>query len=454
MRRIGSRLQRWREDPLLGRVVRNSSYLSSGNILAAGLSFIQGILAARLLGVKALGEVTIVILIVTAVNVLLSFRMSEVVVKHVHQALADDREDEAAAIVKGAALTEGLTSVAAYLVLILLSGWAARVFLKDPASQPLIVFYGLIILSNLIFETSRGVLQTYGQFGRFAIIYLSQTILTFIIILLAFLSRTPSIPLVLTAYVAGKTLAGIAIVVLALRVLNQKLPGWRSTPLRAYTGWRGLLNFALNTNLNGTVNLFVRDNVPLYIAALASTTEVGYFNVAFGFTNLLMLPIEPFIWPTYTEITRSISKGQLDATRRLLKRVSALSTAWVLAAGAGIVLLGWWFIPLLYGARYAPAYPAAVILIAGYGFASIFGWNRPLLLALGMPSFPVVVAAGVGAVELALIFGLVPSTGYLVASAILSGYLIVSIGIIVWRGVRELRHRSALAVEAARSEPA
>jgi O-antigen/teichoic acid export membrane protein len=298
------------------------------------------------------------------------------------------------------------------------------------------------------------VLQTYGQFGRFALINLSQTILTFIIILAAYLSSTSSVSLVLAAYIAGKTLAGIAIVVMALSVLNRNLKGWRSTPLRAYTGWRGLLNFALNTNLNGTVNLFVRDNVPLYIAALASTTEVGYFKVAFSVTNLLMLPVDPFIWPTYTEITRSINSGHFESTRRLLRRVSALTATWVLAAGAGIVLLGWWFIPLLYGAQYAPAYPAAVILIAGYGFANIFGWNRPLLLALGMPSFPLVVAAGVGAVELALIFGLVPSTGYLVAAAILSGYLIVSIGIIVWRGVRELRHRSALAVEAATREPA
>ena len=41
------------------------------------------------------------------------------------------------------------------------------------------------------------------------------------------------------------------------------LPGWWRVPLRAYSGWRGMFSFAFNTNLNGTVNIFVRDNIPL-----------------------------------------------------------------------------------------------------------------------------------------------------------------------------------------------
>lgn len=445
MSQFGARLRNWREDPPLRRVVRNSSYLSTSNIAAAGLSFIQGILIARLLGVAALGELTVIITFVTAVNVLLSFRMSEVVVRHVNQALAGDHPEEPAAIVKGAALIEALTSLVAFAVLVLLSGWAAQAFAKNPAAQPLIVFYGLIILSNLIFETSRGVLQAYGQFGRFAVINLSQTVLTFTIIVFVYLvTRQASVQLVLAAYVAGKTLAGVAVVLLAADLLNKRLPGWARVPIRAYTGWRGLMNFALNTNLNATVNLFVRDNLPLYIAALTTPLGTGYFKIALSLTNMLMLPIEPFIWPTYTEITQAISHGHLASAKRLLRRVSAISAGWVLAAGGGMILLGWWLIPIVYGPQYAPAYPAVLILTMGYGFANVFGWNRPLLLALGRPSFPVITAAIVGAVELALIFSLVPRTGYLVASALLSTYLIVSIAINVWRGANELRQREVL----------
>jgi O-antigen/teichoic acid export membrane protein len=193
----------------------------------------------------------------------------------------------------------------------------------------------------------------------------------------------------------------------------------------------------------------VRDNIPLYIAALVGAAGVGYFKIALGFTNLLMLPVEPFIWPTYTEITRTIAEKQFAATRQLLRRVSLLAAGWVVAAGGVIAALGWWLIPLLYGAEYAPAYPAVLILLIGYGFANIFGWNRPLLLALGKPTFPLVSAALVGAVELALIFTLVPVYGYLSAAAILSGFLVVSIGLNLWRGMTVIRSQQAETREAA-----
>jgi O-antigen/teichoic acid export membrane protein len=458
-RHEADRLRRWREDALLRRVVRNSGYLTSSNTVAAALSFVQGIFIARLLGVNGLGELTAIISFVTAVNVLLSFRMSEVVVRYLAPIQVprisqnSEGEMEGGAIVKGAALIEAATSLVAFLVLVLLSGWAAQTFVKDPAAQPLVVFYGLIILSNLIFETSRGVLQAYGQFGRFAVINLSATILTFVIVLAtALFIKEATVGLVLAAYVAGKTLAGVAVVVLAVGLLNQRIPGWTHAPLRAYGAWRGLFGFAVNTNLNATVNLFVRDNLPLYVAALTTPTQTGYFKLAQSLTNLLMLPIDPFIWPTYTEITHAISHGHLASARRLLKRVSAISAAWVLAAGGAMVLFGWWLIPLIYGAEYSPAYLGMVILLVGYGFASVFGWNRPLLLALGRPSFPVITSAIVGAVELVLLFSLVPKSGYLVAAALLSAYLIVSIAINVWRGATELRQRERLSKDTAGHE--
>ncbi len=443
-----NRLASWRSDPLLGRVVKNSSYLSSSNTVAAGLSFIQGVFTARLLGVNGLGEVTAIITFVTAVNNLFSFRMSEVVVRHFTAALAAGKKDEAAAIAKGTGLTEASTSIVAYLILLLLAPWAAQTFIKNPAAASWVVYYGVILLSNIIFETSRGILQAQHRFGQFAAVNLAQSILTFVLISIAFLTTSASIPFVLTAYIAGKTLTGITVIVLAVRALNESLPGWWRVPLRAYSGWRGLFSFALSTNLNGTVNIFVRDNIPLYIAMLTSATGVGYFKIALGFTNILMLPVEPFISPTYAEITRTIAEKNFSITLRLLRRVSLIVAAWVSVAGGFIVLLGWWLIPLIYGAEFAPAYPAAVLLLAGYGVANIFSWNRPLLLALGKPSFPLIVATAVGAVELVLIFWLAPAYGYLAAAAILSAYLVISVGIIVWRGLAEINRQAAMSAPA------
>ncbi len=442
------RLQSWRQDHLLRGVVKNSSYLFSSNALSAALSFMQGIFAVRLLGADGYGLVSgTVIVFASNVNRLLSFRMSEVVVKHFGQALVEDKQQRAAAVVKACGLVEAGTSVLAYLVLLLLTPWAALQIAKDPQTAYLFRYYGLVLLSNLIYETSTGVLQTTKRFDRLALINIAQSILTAGLIFAAFVYRGSAFN-ILTAYLLGKTLAGVAVVVLALHEMNTCLGhGWQRAPLKTLTDWRKIVSFAINTNLNGTVNLFVRDNAPLYLGALrpeaVAQTEVGYFKLALSIINLVMLPIEPFIWPTYAEITRTIAQKQWQATRRLLKRVSAIAGLWTLAAGGGMALLGWWLIPLVYGADTRPTYPVLLILLVGYGFANVLNWNRPLLLALGKPSFPLIVAASAGLVEILLAFWLVPKYGYRSMAAILSGFFIVSIGIIVWRGMREIARSEA-----------
>jgi O-antigen/teichoic acid export membrane protein len=105
-------------------------------------------------------------------------------------------------------------------------------------------------------------------------------------------------------------------------------------------------------------------------------------------------------------------------------------------------LTGWWIIPTIYKPQARPVYPLLMILIAGYGFASIFQWNRPLFLSLGKAGYPVLVSTLLGVIELALIFTLVPRYGYLMMAVILSGYFIISVGFITLRGLWEIHHRS------------
>jgi len=441
LQRIRSNL---REDPLLQRVVRNSSYLFSSSAISAVLSFIQMILVVRLLNPDQYGLATgIIMLFATSVNQLLSFRMSEVVVKYAGEALAHDDKDRAAALIKGIGITESITSIIAYLVLIALSPWAARLFAKDASLAPLFNFYGLFLLANLVYETSVGTLQTFHQFGRVARANFYQSIATFLLIIAISLGGL-GIFGVLIAYLIGKTIAGFMVTRSAVREMKKSLgEGWWQAPLRLVQDWKDIGRFMISTNLNGTINLLARDNIPLYIGYLLSATEVGYFKFALTLINLVKLPIEPFIWPTYAEITRTIAQRQWAATRKLLKQVTSIAGIWTLLTGGGLIALGWWIIPLIFGTKWAPAYPAFVILMLGFGCANILNWNRPLLLALGRPRYPVLVAVTVGTVELALFFLFVPRSNYLVASAIFSGYLLISVLWMVWRGLALIKHEEA-----------
>jgi len=443
LKRIGSL---WREDTTLRRVIKNSSHLLSGNVIAAALGFAQGILAVRLIGIADWGLVTTVITFASNINRLLTFRMSEVVVKRLGEALPQGKKLEAAAAVKTAMLTETATSIAAYLILVLLTPLATIFLAKDLQARPLFLFYGLILLTNLVAESSTGVLQALGRFSWIARINVVQSVATAGFILYAFLARE-GIFGILLAYVIGKSINGIGLAWLAFHELNKNLGAdWWKVPLRFLPERRSMFTFMLNTNLNGTVNLFTRDNIPLYLAGLLSTTQVGYFRLALSLINLILLPLDPLIWPTYTEISRTVALKQWDATRQLLRRVSMITASVVIAIGGFLALTGQFLLPFLYGEQARPAYPALLILLVGYGFASIFQWNRPLLLALGKPGYPVLVSLVAGLVELTLIFSLVPHLGYLALAGILSAYFVVSIGITIWRGLDEIKRQSLLSV--------
>ena len=428
-----------REDRVIIRVLRNSGYLFSGNAISAALGFIQGIFVVRLLGIEQFGALTAIMLFASNVNRLLSFRMSEVTVKYMGEALAQENKDRAASLAKWIGVAEALTSILAYIVLFLLAPW----FSKDPATLNLYRYYGLFLLANLVYETSTGILQVTDKFSRAAFANLIQSLTTAALILLAFFMRWGMFE-ILTAYLVGKTVAAFVVAGSAIGELTRKVGNiWISASPRSVAEWKSIGKFALSTNVNGTVNLFARDNVPLYIRYFVSDTALGYFRLASSLINLVMLPIEPFIWPTYAEITRAVAQRQWQAARQLLKQVSAIGAIWTLVAGGGLITLGWWFIPFVYGAESAPAYQCVLILLIGYGVANIANWNRPLLLALGHPNYPLMVAAITGAVEIILIFVFVPSGGYLVGTAIFSAYLAVSIIINVMRGLSILKHNES-----------
>ena len=93
------------------------------------------------------------------------------------------------------------------------------------------------------------------------------------------------------------------------------------------------------------------------------------------------------------------------------------------------------------GAQYLPAYPALIALVIGLAFNYTLFWNRPLLLSLGLPEYPIKVTLIVGLIKIALAFFLVPRYGIVAAGALLSFYYVASVGIMAWRGRKEILNR-------------
>ncbi len=436
-------------DPLFKRVMKNSSYLFASYALGAVLT----ILTAKLLGVASFGVLGTVTVFSSNVNRLFSFRMGEMVVKYMGEALAHQDQVRAAAAVKAAMLVEAVTSLVAFGALAALAPLGATYFAKDPATTPLFLIYGISILASVIYESSTGVLQVTNHYRSQALINFIQTVLVAVLLGMAAVYHAGLIT-VLWIYLIGKIILGLGPVLVAFYWLPRTLgSGWWRAPLNVLPPWREVARFSLNTNFNGTVNMIARDSEVPIISFFFGPTAAGYFKMALALINLIVMPINPFISTTYPEITRTFAAREWKRLRSLLQRVTLVSASWTILVTLGLfvgheVL----FEPFtLFGrnihllVEYGPAYPALMIMLIGYGTANIFFWNRPLLLAQGNAGFPFKVSFWAMLAKVGLMVILLPAAGYLAEASLLSGYFLISVGLNVWRGLRDVN----LAAEAA-----
>lgn len=439
----------WSKDQLLRRVLRNSSYLFASNVIGAVLS----IVTANLLGVTGFGVLGVMTSFVAGINRLFSFRMGDVVVKYMGEALALEENERAAVVVKAAMLVESLTSIAAFGFLVLVAPFAASEVAHDPATAPLFLLYGTSILANITTETSTGVLQVTGHYRSQALINLMQSILVAALVGYAYVTGG-GIVNVLLAYLIGKIILGMGPILLALywlpRVLgkNWARASWNLLPPRSE-----LARFAISTNFSGTINLIARDSEVFWAGLFFNPTVAGYFKTALALITLIVMPINPFISTTYPEITRAVASRAWDSLRSLLRKVTVIAGAWTAAVALGLLLFGrqvlfqdWQIFGHtfhIYEAEFLPAFPVLLILLVGFGAANILFWNRPLLLAQGLAGFPLKVSFWAMLAKVTLTFALLPGAGYLTEAALLSGYFLVSVGIIVLRGLREIKRAEA-----------
>lgn len=418
--------QRLFQNELFRRVVRNSGYLFGTTGISAAAGMVGGILSARLLGAAGFGTLGTITLFTSVINNFASFRMGELVVKYVGHYSEHDDSESAAAVFKLAALFEMCASLVAFGLVLLLAPIGAQYFAKDPSATPLFVLYGLVVLANLIAESSTGLLQIYDRFRRLAGLNIAQSLVTLSLIVITYLSGGGLIG-ILIAYLAGKTIGAIGIS-LAATVEARRRWGegwWRARPTRLRPVWRDLARFAVSTNISATISLVTKDSELLWVSLLRGPLEAGYYKLALALANMVQMPIDPMPQATYPELSRQVATHRWENVRTLLRQGSRLAGGYSLSMTVMLVIFGALLIGLLYSPEFLPAYPALVILLVGLLIANTFYWRRVMLLALGRADYPAKVNAALAVVKIGGTLLLVPTLGFLASAALLSGFYIL-----------------------------
>jgi O-antigen/teichoic acid export membrane protein len=277
-------------------------------------------------------------------------------------------------------------------------------------------------------ESSTGLMQIFDRYRVIAGITVAQSGVTLGLIGLAYLRQGGLFEVVL-AYMLGKMFGALALVAAAIWEANRQWgPGWWGAPISLLRDHRReLVRFAVSTNISATINLVNKDGELLWVSALSSPTQAGYYKLALSLANLVQLPISPLPQATYPELSREVAGERWDNVRLVLRQGTRMAFAYTFSAGLFLLVFGRPLIRVFYTADFLPAFPALLILLAGMIFADTFYWNRIALLAMGQPDYPTkvnLVAAGLKVVGILMI---VPVFGYLGSAALLSGFYFFSV---------------------------
>ena len=415
------------QNELTRRVVKNSGYLFSATGLSAALSMLQGILIARLLGVENYGILGAIIMFTSVINKLVSFRMGELVIKYVAQYSEAGDQRRAATVFKSALLVEMAASVLAFVLLCALAPLAARFLAKDPSTTGWFILYGMIVLANLVSESSMGLLQIFDRFRNVAALSLVQSVVTLCLVGIVFIADGGMVG-VLLSYLVGKAVGALTLSSGSLVEANRHWGrGWWRTPVSALKSeWRELGHFAVNTNISASLSLINKDSELLWVSFFRGPVETGYYKLAISLANIIQLPVSPLPQATYPELTRQAARGNWHDLHSVLRQGSILAASYTVPAMLVLVFLGRPLIAFLYTPEYLPAYPALLILLAGFLFANIFYWRRNALLALGRPDFPAKLNVILAVLKVIGILLFVPRYGYLASAALLSAFYIAA----------------------------
>jgi O-antigen/teichoic acid export membrane protein len=414
-----------RDDPALLRILKNSGWLLSAKGLLLPMQVVQSVLIARLLGVSSFGLFGVIVAYVETARRLTSFRMNEVVVKFVTDAVVAQDTPRAAATMKASLGAELCSSLVSFTIVWVTVPALGPYFVGDASANTFVVVYSLSILIDCVLEPMTGVLQVFDRFRVQAIADVLGKVVSLVAVVAVFVAHGGMLAVIL-AYLSGNAVSTGLIVVYAMREIAERFGrGWWRTPMSVLRGRRRELGgFALSTNLGGTLSMIVKDSELLWLGYFTTPAAAGLYKLAKSWIAMVVIPAAPLVKSFYPEIARTVAARQLDRTRQLLRKGTLLAATWIVPVGLCFLAASPFMVPWLYGPDYRGAIPVFALLLLGMGISDILFWVRPMLLALGRADVSLRITAMHTVLKVVLVVWLVP-TGKAVAMAGITGGLFI-----------------------------
>lgn len=394
---------------------------ASGINSAARLA--ETILLARYLTRTQFGVFVLIVAYPEAVQQLLDCRVQEAMTRYLGEFLATTRKAQAVALIKLLWLVDVVVSALAFGIVAFTARFAADHLLHDPALGHLMVIYALGMFLASLDTASPTILRILDRFPLSFTVASTLALARLGLIVLA-VSLGSGVGGLIWATVGASAITTLVSVALVVLVLAPILWSEKGAPLSALRGRRKEIGkFLLNTNFAGSVRLASSKLDTLVIGLLTGPATVSVYRIAVQLGTAPFTITEPLFVAFYPSFVRLRSLGRfadvlaLGRKMTILLGVLAIPVAVLLAYKSGAV------INLTVGQKFHRAALPFVILLASTVLVAIFFWARAVILTLGRADVMFRIVALSAALQMGLLFALVPvwgATGGAVSLAVMN----------------------------------
>lgn len=368
------------KNPLINRIVKNSSIILSGNVASSALGFVSFAIMASSLGPELLAYFALAQVYARIMNDLFNVQTWESLIKF---GASQDEGRLLARTIKTNVLIDVLSALFAFaLAIFVIKEIGAKLGWNETLIE-LAYFYSFVIPLTLTTLTI-GVPRLFDKFAVIAKIQFSMAVVKLISIsVISYLGG--DFRAFIATYVIVDVLINVCLIIYSLILLNRKrILNWGQTDI--YLN-REQIKFLWWTNLRTIVRIPVRQLDILIINQVMSMNAVGIYKAykeIVGVISRLGDPINQAIYPEYAKLLgREKSTDTVSITKSVIGILSCIAILMVIVFLVG----GEWLIGSLFGGEYLALISVFYLLAVLYCISFLLTPINSLFIAAGFARY-------------------------------------------------------------------
>lgn len=415
---------RLKNDENFKSLLRDSGLLYIAGVFSIGLTFLQQISTANLLGSATYGQYATVLSGAVFLLLIIDIRTWELGAKLLAKPISEDNRHEIMLLTNWLSLFDIVLGCIGGILLFLLAQPIALYLLKEPDLAQLVRIYSIALPFKLY---SAGVpvalVRMYNHFG-----WLSIKSVSFATVKLILIPGAALAGLGLPGVIAGIILAEIAnslfLFIIVVQIWRTNLIGTRFFQHGKLERLPEIMKMIPGYWFFGTLKSFQMETFIPLTALLSSPAQVGLLKVGLDIASLISNLISPISIVIAPNIIKSYEIGSRLLFIRNIKQSAMLLSVLTIPFTLTLIFVGPFVLPYVLSSEYENITMIMALLAIGYGFNAVFLWTRPALVALGLISEHNIASFILAIITLSSLYIFVPQFGAVATASIMAGFFV------------------------------